>query len=345
MSAPVLLALDNGTQSVRALAFDPEGRLLARSRVPLTPYVSPQPGWAEQDPEYFWRSLCAACQGLWRAGVRPESVAAVALTTQRGTVVNVDGAGRPLRPAILWLDQRRTSGLPPVGGLWGLAFRLAGVTSTVAYLQAQAEANWIRTHEPEVWARTARYLFLSGFLTHRLTGRFADSVAGQVGYVPFDYKRQRWSLPRDWKWTAVPIDPARLPELVPPGSVLGEITQAASEATGIPAGLPLVAAAADKACEALGAGALGEGTACIGYGTTATVNVIHDRYVEPIPVLPPYPAAVPGRYSLEVQVYRGYWMVSWFKEQFGHPESAQAEREGVSPEALFDRMIEDVPPG
>ena len=345
MSAPLLLALDHGTQSVRALAFDPEGNLVARSRVPITPYVSPQAGWAEQDPEYFWRSLCAACQGLWRQGVSPEAVTGVALTTQRGTVVNVDADGRPLRPAILWLDQRRTSGLPPVGGLWGVAFRLSGLAGTVAYLQAEAEANWIRTHEAEVWARTSKYLFLSGFLTHRLTGRFADSVACQVGYVPFDYKRQGWSLPRDWKWSAVPIDPGRLPELVPPGGALGQITREAAEATGIPAGRPLIAAAADKACEVLGSGALRPGIGCLSSGTAATVNVIHHEYVEPIPVLPPYPAAVPGSYNLEVQVYRGYWMVSWFKEQFGHPERARAEVEGVEVEALFEELVAQAPPG
>ena len=67
----------------------------------------------------------------------------MALTTQRSTVINVDEDGQPLRPAIVWLDQRRTEGLPPVGGLWGLAFRLSGMTDTVAYLQAEAEANWI----------------------------------------------------------------------------------------------------------------------------------------------------------------------------------------------------------
>ena len=344
-SGPLLLALDHGTQSVRALAFDLTGALVARSRVPLTPYVSPQPGWAEQDPEYFWQSLCAACQGLWKQGVAPDAVAGVALTTQRGTVVNVDADGRPLRPAIVWLDQRRTNGLPRVGGLWGLAFRLARLSGTVAYLQAEAEANWIRTHQPDVWSRTARHLFLSGFLTHRLGGRFVDSVGCQVGYVPFDYKRQRWSRPRDWKWRAVPMDPARLPELLPAGAVLGGITAAAAAATGIPAGRPLVAAAADKACEVLGAGALEPGIGCLGFGTTATVNVIHPEYVEPIPMLPPYPAALPGRFNLEVQVFRGYWMVSWFKEQFGHPERARAEEQGGEAEALLEELVAQVPPG
>jgi sugar (pentulose or hexulose) kinase len=155
MAKDILLAIDNGTQSVRALLFDLEGNLLAKNRVPIRPYVSPQPGWAEQDPIYFWDSLCQACQGLWQATSIPrESIAGVALTTQRSTLVNIDRQGKPLRPAIVWLDQRRTTGLPRVGGLWGLAFLLSGMTETVAYLQAEAEANWIRTNQPEIWKNT-----------------------------------------------------------------------------------------------------------------------------------------------------------------------------------------------
>jgi sugar (pentulose or hexulose) kinase len=219
------------------------------------------------------------------------------------------------------------------------------MTETVAYLQAEAEANWIRTHQPEIWERTHKYLLLSGYLTHRLVGRFVDSVGCQVGYIPFDYKGLNWASPRDWKWQAVPMDPALLPELVPPAALLGEITPEAAEATGLPAGLPLVAAAADKACEVIGAGCLEPHIGCLSYGTTATINTTHEKYVEVIPLIPPYPAAVPGRYSLEIQIYRGYWMVSWFKREFAHRERRLARERGIQPEELFDELVNQVPPG
>jgi len=342
----VVLALDNGTQSVRALLFDMNGSLLARSRVPIQAYVSPQPGWAEQRPEYFWEMLCQACQQLWQSTTIPKSaIAGVALTTQRATVVNVDAQGNALRPAILWLDQRRTTGLPMLRGPWGWLFRLARIAPTVAYLQAEAEANWIHTHQRDLWEATHKYLLLSGYLTFKLTGRFVDSVGSQVGYIPFDFKRLTWARSWDWKWQAVAVRPDQLPDLIPPAQPLGEITPAAAEATGIPAGLPLIAAAADKACEVLGSGGLEPHIGCLSYGTTATINTTHRRYIEVIPLIPPYPAAVPDRYNLEIQIYRGYWMVSWFLKEFGHRELHLAQEQDIEPESLFDDLVAQVPPG
>jgi sugar (pentulose or hexulose) kinase len=346
MTADHVLAIDVGTQSVRALVFDPRGTLVAHCRIPVEPYVSPRPGWAEQDPELYWRSIGEACTALWAGGVaRRDSIAGVTLTTQRGTIVVTDGAGSPLRPAIVWLDQRRAENVAPIGGVTGLAFRALGVRRTVAAFQADCEANWLRAHQPAIFARVEHYLLLSGFLTHRLTGRFVDSVAAQVGYLPFDYRHLAWAKAGDWRWSIAPIEPGWLPELVPPGGRLGELTAGAAEVVGLPAGTPVLSAAADKACEVLGSGALAPHVGSLSYGTTATINTTQRRYVEAIPLVPPYPAAVPGAWSLEVQVYRGYWLVDWFKRQFGAAEVAQADSLGIAAEALFDDLVRGTPPG
>ena len=280
MTADRILSIDVGTQSVRALVIDPRGNVVAHARIPIEPYVSPEPGWAEQDPELYWMSIGQACAALWAGGVaRPDEIGGVALTTQRGTVVVTDDAGRPLRPAIVWLDQRRTEGVAPIGGVNGLAFRALGVRRTVTAFQADCEANWIRANQPGVWREIRHYLLLSGFLTHRLTGRFVDSVASQVGYIPFDYKRLAWAKGGDWRWTAAPVDPEWLPELVAPTGRLGELTASAAALLGLAAGTPVIAAAADKACEVLGSGALDPHIGSLSYGTTATLNTTQRRYV------------------------------------------------------------------
>ena len=346
MSADQLLAIDHGTQSVRALIFDLKGNLLAKSRVPIDSYYSKEPGYAEQDPEVFWKGICAACQQLWAIpGVDKSAIAGVGLTTQRDTLINVGKDGLPLRPAIHWLDQRRTPGQKPLGGLWGTLFKVAGMSETVAYMQAEAEANWVRVYQPEIWKQTYKFLFLSGYLTYKLVNRYVDSIGCQVGYLPFDYKTKKWSPKSDWKWQAVPMDPSILPDLVPPTGLLGQITAEAALATGIPEGLPLIATAADKACEVIGAGCVDPQIACLSYGTTATINTTHKKYVEVIPLIPPYPSAVPDAYALEIQIYRGYWMVSWFKREFGMNEERLASERGVETEELFDDLVDSVPAG
>jgi sugar (pentulose or hexulose) kinase len=350
-SADYALAIDVGTQSVRAILFDPQGALVAMGRVPIEPYVTPQPGWAEQDPEVWWNAIGEACRRLWASesagGGRPDpaSVAGVALTTQRATLIVTDENGVPLRPAIVWLDQRRTDGLRPIGGPWGLAFRVAGVRETVARFQADAEANWIERHEPAVWKRIRRYGVLSSWLTARLTGEWVDSTACQVGYLPFDFKRGTWARGLDWKWRVAPFRREWLPRLVPPTGRLGELTPAAATHVGVAAGRPLIAAAGDKQCEALGAGAVQPELAALSFGTTATIGTTHRRYLEAIPLVPPYPAAIPGAWLVELQVLRGFWMVEWFKREFGATEVARAAALDIPPEGLFEELLTSSQPG
>jgi sugar (pentulose or hexulose) kinase len=342
-----ILAIDHGTQSVRAMIFDAAGKQLAKSRVVIEPYFSVHPGWAEQDADYFWCAVCDACQNLWASSDIPKSaIRGVALTTQRATMINVDRDGKPLRPAIVWLDQRRAKNVLPVGGLWGMAFRLGRVTRDVARFQADAEVNWIALNQPDVWHKTYKYLMLSGYLTYKLTELFVDSVAAQVGYLPFDCKHQQWYGDSDWRWRALePLSREQLPDLIPAGQTLGTISPQAAELTGIPARLPLISAGADKACEIIGAGAFEPHIGCLSFGTTATFNTMQTRYIEVTPPLAPWPAAIPGMYNPEIMINRGYWMVSWFKEQFAYQEKQIAAGMGIETEDLFDDLVNEVPPG
>jgi sugar (pentulose or hexulose) kinase len=346
MNQTYIMSIDSGTQSVRALLFDLRGNMVDKSQVVIDTYQSPQPGWVENDPSAFWQATCQACQHLWAHTSVPKSaIACVVITTQRGTTIALDKQGQPLRPAMIWLDQRRADRYPRIAWWWKVAFRVIGMSDTVRYFQGEAEANWIAQNQPELWAQTDKFLLLSGYLNYRLTGRFFDSVASQVGYIPFDYKKGTWAASSDWKWQALAIKPSMLPELVPAGKMIGEVSAQAALDTGIPQGLPVIAGAADKACEVIGAGCLTPEIACLSYGTTATVNTTTTRYLEATRFIPPYQAAVPGHYNTEIQITRGFWMVSWFKEQFGLHERQLAKQRGVAAEVLFDELVNAVPPG
>jgi len=314
--------------------------------VPYEPYFSSEPGRAEQDPEVYWASLCRSCAELReRDPAAFGEIAGMAVTTQRNSVVNVDADGRPLRPAILWLDQRKAERRTFPDPLTRLAHRVVGMSEAVAIAQKDAKTNWIRQNQPEIWAATRKLLLISGFLNYRLTGTFADSIASQIGYLPFDYRRRRWASPRDFKSVIFPLERDKLPELVESGQALGRVTPAAARATGLPEGLPVIAAGSDKGCETLGIGCLDTTTASLSFGTTATVQTTSRRYAEPIRFMPAYPAPMPGHFNLEVQVFRGYWMINWFRQEFGLRESVLAEKEGVPPEEILNRLLRQIPPG
>jgi len=356
-SNDLILTIDNGTQSMRALLFDLKGNLVAQNKIPLTAYFSNNPGWAEQEADYFWQKLAQVCQELWQdpdviKHNLKERIVAVTLTTQRGTVINLDKNGQALRPAILWLDQRlcdlsaednnKINNMP---WYWRLAFKITRQTAVIQYFRRKAQANWFAQKQAEIWGNTDKFLLLSGFLTYRLSGEVKDSIGCQVGYLPFDYKKQQWAKAHDWKWHALTIKRSMLPELVKPGELLGTITSEAAQLTGLPIGLKLIASASDKACEVLGSGCIEPHTASLSYGTTATINTNNSQYVEPQAFIPPFPSAIANQYNCEVMIYRGFWMVNWFKKEFGQRELVKAKELGVSPESLFDELVNAVPPG
>jgi sugar (pentulose or hexulose) kinase len=346
-SIDCVLSIDAGTQSIRIALIDFKGNFLKICKTEIEPYFSTKPGWAEQNPEYFWKTLSATCKKLFTdLPVTKESIKGVTLTTQRNTMVNLDKNGVPLRPAIIWLDRRKAKKpeWPPF--YLKAPLKALNLYDVIVYTMRECEASWIYQNEPEIWSKTDKFLFLSGYFTYMLTGEFTDSTGNQVGYVPFDYKKHQWAGDRDIKWKMFPhIDRKQLPDLVKPSAILGYITSNASSKTGIPAGIPVFAAAADKACEVLGSGCMSPDIACLSFGTTATIETTNEKYTEVVPFMPPYPSAVPGAYNTEVMIYRGFWMVSWFKNEFAHSEVLLAKKKNISPEIILDQMAGSIPPG
>lgn len=341
-----ILSIDAGTQSIRTALIDTRGNILKIVKTEIEPYFSVNPGWAEQNPEYFWKNLRLTCKKIMQnLPVKIEAIKGVTITTQRNTMINLDKNGKPLRPAIIWLDRRmaQKEDWPPFllkGALKGLK-----LYDSAIYAVMECEGNWIRQNQPEIWDKTYKYLFLSGYLTYKLTGVFTDSTGNQVGYVPFDFKKQTWCKNNDFKWSMFKIEKEKLPDLVKPSEIMGYISTKASKETGIPAGLPLIAAAADKACEVLGSGCTTPDIACLSFGTTATIETTGSKYIELIPMLPPYPSAIPEFYNTEVIIYRGYWMVSWFKNEFAHQEIILAKKRKIQPEIILDEMAGTIPAG
>ncbi len=344
---PLVLTIDLGTQSLRAVLVDRNGTILHMARKKFEhPYFSPEPGWAEQDADFYWEQLCEACQELKSiSGEHWERVRAVSLTTIRDSVLCVDKEGVPLHPVILWLDRREAALGEPLPRKSSLLYQAARMKKQVELIRKVSSCNWLRHHRPDIWEKTHKFVMLSTYLSYKLCGNMADSTASIVGHVPYDNKAGRWLKPGELNYCLFPVEESRLCDLVLPGEVLGDITEQASRETGVRKGLPLIATGSDKGCETLGLSCTTPEKAAISFGTTATVQYTTPHYVEPQRFFPPYQAAYKGRYNPEIEIYRGYWLISWFKKEFAAKEVQQAKSLGVSAEDLLNHRLQEVPPG
>ncbi len=344
-----ILSIDCGTQSLRAAIFSLNGEMLALKRISYEPYSSPNPGWAEQDPEIYWNALKTACQQLKKENAEIFSqIAGIGITTIRDSMVNVDRDGNPLRPIMVWLDQRKAKPVYKPGIAMKLVIWYIRIGDSIKKAQRDGKGNWIRQNQAEIWQKTYKFLQVSGFLNYRLTGEFRDSVASQIGHIPFDYKKQKWGNPKSlltFSAKLYPVEKDKLPELVKPGEIIGRITKISSEATGLPENLPVIACGSDKGCETLGMGVLTNEAASLSFGTTATIQTTSRKYLEPIRFMPSYPAVVPGYFNPEVEIFRGFWMISWFKNEFAHQEIQLAEERGIPAEEVLNELLSEAPPG
>lgn len=345
--SPLILAYDLGTQSARAMLFNDRGELLGKAKVPYDPpYFSTDAQTAEQHPDYYYDCLCRASKLLKSEQAQVwNDIVGVALTTFRDTQVCLDAQNKVLRPSILWLDQRKNSLYKQFPKLSVIAYKIVGMYETARDNSIQNKANWIQQYEPELWAKTTHYVMLSAYLNYRLTGHLTDSVAGQVGRIPFDYQKRTWMKTSHLNFPVLNVSPSKMIPIVEPGEILGHITEQASSESGLPEKLPLIATGGDKSCETAGTGAVQLFRANLSYGTAATVQLSSTQYVEPSIFLPAYPAVVPNWYNMEYQIYRGYWMVSWFKKEFAHQEVSMATELGISAEELLNQKMSEIPPG
>ena len=347
MKDALFLTIDFGTQSVRVGLFDKKGHQVAIEKEEYQPpYFSKMPNYAEQNVDTYLEYLSKASHRLMKN--HKEKIPLIVGTTLscfRDTAVLLDKEKKPLRPCILWLDQRMAENSKPLPFFSRLAFSLVGMTDTANFNRARCVANWIRENEPDIWKKVDKYVGISTYFIYSLTGNLVDSASALAGHYPIDMKKQRWykNPMHHLKGQIFGIEEYMLPKLVPSGTMVGKITKDAAIKFGFPEGLPLYMAGSDKSCETLGLGVIDDTNAAVSYGTASTIETTRDSYAVSEPFLPGYPSCVPGYYNMDIQVYRGYWMINWFLNEFGGRKLGP-NLEG--PSAVdFDKKLPLVPPG
>jgi xylulokinase len=270
--------IDVGTSGVKGLAVDAEGRVLARagSAYPLS---APRAGWAEQDPEDWWRAASGALAELRSAAGVP---AGIGLSGQMHGLVALDASGRVLRPAILWNDQRTAAECEEIEQAVGRR-RLIELTGNRALTGFTApKLLWLRRHEPGVYARIARIALPKDYVRLRLCGEHATDVSDASGTLLLDVAGRRWS---EEVLGALEVDPSWLPRVLESPSVSGATRD----------GVPVAAGGGDQAAGALGVGVVAPGPASVVLGTSGVVFAALERFAaDPEGRVHAFCHAVPG---------------------------------------------------
>ena len=341
---PLLVGLDIGTTAVKAGIFESTGRMLAVAGQEYR-IAHPAPDRAELDAETYWTATVSAIRrAMGAAGVDPARVASLAVSSQGETVVAVDAHGRPLGPAIVWLDNRALAEARELAGQFGEAavYDRTGVPSITPTWTA-CKLLWWRRHEPGLFAAARHFLLVEDFVLHRLTGRYVTEGGVQSTSLLFDIRTGAWG---DAMLDAVGVEPRRLPRIVRPGTVVGGLSTEAAEALGLPRSIQVVAGGMDQGAGAVGVGNINRGMVSESTGGALTLQASIDRHGgDPTGQTPVYVHSAPDRYLYCPVCPTGGLALTWFRDQFGAELVARAAREGSSAYDLLTELAAGVAPG
>lgn len=320
------IGLDIGTTSVKAAIFDLSGACLS---LQTQDYALSTPGVdrVELEPDQYWASACEVVRRAMRsAALQPNSIAAIGISSQGETTIVVDQSGKPLYPALVWLDNRaREEARRLANALGNQVYAQTGIPSVNATWTA-CKIAWIREHEPSVFERAHRFLLAQNFITYRLTGEFVTDGGVACTSLLLDINTHAW-----WgrALEAVGISELRLPALKRVGEIAGELTSAAGEALGLPPGIPVILGGMDQIAGAVGAGNLEPDIITESTGGALTIQATVDRPdMDSEARIPVYLHALPGKYLFDPVCDTGGMAFKWFRDVFGEAEMERARREG-----------------
>ncbi len=338
-----IMAIDIGTQSVRAMVFDGNGNEIANERVLNEPYYSLNPGWAEVPADDFWQNVCIVtnrvCQEL-KEDIN--KIKACSITANRDNIIPLDKDGNYIRDWIIWMDQRRVpeavkdarnqiKGKNKIIHTFGKSF--------FDMLSNRSKFNWFKYHEKDTYDSAYKYLTLGGLIAYKFTGNYHDAVGMQVGVLPFNIEKLAW-YDLDIVYEIIGVRRDQLAKLFHAGEIMGYVTEKASIETGLPVGLSIIAAGGDKQCETLGSGSFSDEQATISYGTLATIAITSKKFVKDRKFsYYTWPSSIPHAWNPEFYIDRGYWLVTWFCKQYAIEEDF--------PKLLneMNEKAKDIPPG
>jgi FGGY-family pentulose kinase len=342
--SPLLLGLDVGTQSLRAALIDPHGRTVSFGVSPIeTTY--PHPGWAEQAPAAWWSAAGEAVgHALSQGAIEPERIVGIGLDCTACTVVACSQTGEPLRPALLWMDQRSFREAADISQTGDPVLRY--VSGRVSPEWMLPKALWLKRHEPAIYARAERIVECTDWLMFQLTGDWTLSL---------NHVAVKWNYARpDGGWPlallkAVGLDDllAKWPtRIVPLGMGDARLSDAAARHLGLVPGTPVAQGGIDAYLGMLGLGATGDGDVAVIVGSS-TCHLAQSRQgVFGSGAAGCYPDATTlGLYTLEAGQTATGSILDWYRRHFAGTQQVEADKRGVHVFQVLDTLAAAVPPG
>ena len=315
MSAPaedLTLGFDLGTSSLKALVMDGAGRVVAGTSRAY-PLSRPKPGWAEQQPEHWWRAAADALAELDARGVPLGRVASIGLSGQMHGLLLLDAEGKPVAPCHTWADARCEAEARFITRQVGVE-RLRAISGSAASTSATAaKLLWLRAHEPEHYAAARHLVLPKDYLRWRLTGAYATNPSDASGTLLCDVAAREWSAEL---LDALEIPANLLPPIVASAEVTGTLTGVAARELGLRAGVPVMAGGGDAECAALGLGLVGEsGDAGCGLATLGTAGqfsaVCSTPVIDAMGRMQTLCHVVPARWHLMTAILAGGSALAW----------------------------------
>jgi xylulokinase len=296
--------------------MDETGKVIASGSEEHEPFVSPRPGWAEQDPRDWWRACgLAVRKALHSANLRADDIACVGFSGQMHGAVLLDSSDEVVRSAIIWCDQRSEAQTHELEKLFGRDALIRLTCNPPLTNFTLTKLLWVRENEPQNWARVAHVMLPKDYVRFRLTGERAIDMADASGTLLLDVTNRRWSTE---VLSKSGIDVGLLPALHESPEVCGKVSAAGAEATGLRVGTPVVAGAGDQAAGAVGMGIARAGAVSATIGTSGVVFAATDRpALDPQGRLHTFCHAIPGRWHVMGVTQAAGLSLRWFRDRFG----------------------------
>ena len=341
---PHLLGIDVGTSGTKALVCTDAGQVVATATVPHT-LQSPRPGWSEQDPEQWWAAACGATKKVLKiAKLKPADVGGVGLSGQMHGSVFVGKGEKPLRPALLWNDQRTQVQCDEITEKAGGREALLNLVANPALTGFTApKILWVRRHQPKIYEKTRQVLLPKDYVRFRMTGGFDTEVSDASGTLLLDVANRRWS---DELLGKLDIDKSLLPTVHESPDVTGALTKTAADAMGLKQGTPVVGGAGDQAAGAVGNGIVKAGLINAALGTSGVIFAPSDAMaLDPAGRVQTMCHAVPGKWCVFGCMLSAAGSFQWFREQLGEIETLAAKKQKLDVYDLLTAEAAAAPPG